>query len=298
MLTTTSEEKIETKMTKAATEERSRMEVWLKDRIAAAKKKPSSEVVTMTPCLAGLLLERNPVNRPISRRNADDLAGDIANGRWQFNGESVVVSDTGLLIDGQHRALQVIATGRSIETVIVFGPKEKARFTIDIGRSKTVSNFLAMQGRSYTHALGAAVNYYVQWKTHGRILYGGAQMPTKSEVLATADELTGMDTSVDFTAASMKTIRSHAVLAFCHYVFWKKAGRTAADEFILSLIDGDNLRKGNPMLYCRNRLASMGRLIPAGARVELVFKCWNAHRLGAGVDAHFRLSGKLPKVES
>lgn len=52
-----------------------RMKSWLEERVEAGKKKRSAEVVTLTPVLASLLLERNPINRPISKRNAADLAG-------------------------------------------------------------------------------------------------------------------------------------------------------------------------------------------------------------------------------
>lgn len=274
-----------------------RLRLWLEERIAAGKKKPTAEVVTLVPALAALLLERNPVNRPISKQNANELKSDVASQRFVFNGESIVVSDTGVLMDGQHRCLTVVETGVPIETAIVFGPKEAARFTIDTGRSKTVSNFLAMKGRHYTHALGAACGYIVQWKQGGKINYAGDQRPSKQTVLAAADELKGIDDSVEFTQAAMKTVRSHAVLAFCHWVFWKKSSREAADAFMSKLIEGDGLKKGDPILWCRNKLIASSRGVHAGDRAELIFKTWNAHRLGQTITA-FRVSGgPLPKVE-
>lgn len=113
-----------------------RLRVWLDDHIAASKRKPNAEVVTLVPALAALLLERNPVNRPISKSNASELRQDVASDRFMFNGESIVVSDTGVLLDGQHRCKIVVDTGIPIETVIAFGPKEAARFTIDTGKVK------------------------------------------------------------------------------------------------------------------------------------------------------------------
>lgn len=284
----------------ASKEEYRRMKAWLDDRVEASKKKPSAEVVTVTPLLARLLLASNAGNRPISLRNANDLAADIANRRWEFNGESIVVAKSGVLIDGQHRCLQVVATNRSIESVIAFGPREQARFTIDTGKSKTVANFLAMKGKKYTHALGPAVSHYLLWQEHGLIPHTGAnakQRPTKAQVLAAADELHGFEGSIEATAECMKTIRGHAILAFCHFVFWKKAGKTTADEFMRKLIGGENLKRGDPIYYCRNRLLGMGRGSYTNARAEVIFKCWNAWRTGAGID-HIKISnGKLPKVE-
>lgn len=279
-------------------EEFRRMELWLNEQIAAGKKRPHSTVVTLTPVLASLLLERNPKNRPLTATNIMELSADAANGRFVFNGESIIVSDSGILNDGQHRCKIVVSTGVAIETVIVFGPKEDTRFTVDTGRSKTVANFLSMQGRTYTKAFGAAVGYYLQWNDTNSIPNGGTNRPTKQQILAAAAELPGFDASVEFTAGATKTVRSHAVIAFCHYVFWKKsrASRADADEFVMRLIDGEGLRRGSPILYARNRLLNMGRLTAPGARAELLFRCWNAWRAGHGVE-RCTLTGKLPKLE-
>lgn len=273
-----------------------RMKTWLNERIAKAKKEPLVEIVTLTPVLASLLLDRNPINRPISKRNKDELKQDVSAGRYVFNGESIVISDAGTLNDGQHRCQTVLETGVPIRTVIVFGPKEETRFTVDSGRSKSVSNYLAMKGRKYTNVLGAASGYILLWKESGRIARHDAR-PSKQAILDAADRFKGIDTSVEFTADAMKSCRSHAVVAFAHYAFWKASSREAADHFVTKLIEGDGLQKGDPILYCRNRLIGMGRGVDAGTRAELIFKCWNAHRLGHGID-HFKLSGgKLPKLE-
>jgi len=275
----------------------SRMRIWLDERIAKGKKAPSAEIITLTPVLASLLLERNPINRPISKLGKAEIKQDLANGRYVFNGESIIVSDTGVLNDGQHRCVNVLETGVSIQTVIVFGPKEETRFTVDTGKSKTLSNFLAMKGRKYTHVLGPAVGYILQWKQYGYLPVGAETKPTKQAQLEAADAIRGIDASVLFTADCMKTVRSHAVLAFCHHAFWKVSSRENADFFVTKLMEGDGLKKGDPILYCRNRLIGMGRGIRAGTRAELVFKCWNAWRSGHSID-HFKMSGgKLPKLE-
>lgn len=274
-----------------------RMTTWLEERLAKGKKSPCAEIINLTPVLASLLLERNPANRPISKTGKSEIRQDIASGRYVFNGESIIVSDTGVLNDGQHRCLNVLETGIPIQTVIVFGPKEETRFTVDTGKSKTVSNFLAMKGRKYTHVLGPATGYVLLWKQHGWLRDGPDSRPTKQAILEGADAIRGIDTSVEFTAVSMKSTRSHAILAFCHHAFWKASSRETADHFMTKLMEGDGLKKGDAILYCRNRLLSMGRGVRASTKAELIFKCWNAWRSGHGID-HFKMTGgKLPKLE-
>lgn len=282
-------------------EEFRRMEDWLKRKVDAGKVEKAAEVVTLTPCLAKLLLARNPINRPIGVTNLGNLTADIANKRWEFNGESITVSRTGVLLNGQHRCTAVVDTGRSIETVIAFGAKDDARFTIDTGKPKNISNFLSMKERKYTSALGPAISYVLQWREFGYIQSStnkGRNLPTTAAKLAALDELVGIEKSIEFTAPCMKSVRAHAVLGFCHYVFWKRAGREAADNFMLKLIGGDNLSKGDPILYCRNKLPAMwGVAHQQNSRIELVFRCWNAHRLGHRIDRIKLAGGKLPKVE-
>lgn len=275
-----------------------RMTEWLEEKIAEGKKKKFAEVVTLTPLLAKLLLARNPLNRPVSKQNSLNLIADVANEKFVFNGQSIVLSDTGMLNDGQHRCEAVIAAGKPIETVIVFGASEEARFFTDLGKSKSASNLLHMKGRRYTHALASAINYYLQWQKAASIAYGGgSQIPTKAQIVKAADELRGMDKSIEITADCMKTIRNHAVLAFCHFAFKKRTDVETADHFIVRLIDGDGLRRGSPIHYCRNRLLGMGRGYTAHNRCEIIFKCWNAWRTNATID-HLKLSGgKLPKLE-
>ena len=278
--------------------EYNRMKVWFAGRVEAAKHKPSTEVVTLTPALAGVLLDCNQINRPTSAMNLRALKSDVVGQRFLFNGESVVVAVSGALIDGQHRCMAVIATGVPIQIVIVFGVEESARFTIDVGRPKSVPNFLSMKGRSDTNVLAAAVSYYIQWHARGRIAYGGHTKPTKTEIIGQVDALRGIDASVAITAGATKAkLGSRSVLAFCHYVFWKKANRESADLFIQKLINGDGLRKTDPILYCRNRLLSMNRLVSADQRCELIFKSWNLHRRELPATKLMVTGGPLPKIE-
>lgn len=295
----TTAQKIPSSLAKVRPEETRRLKIWLDEKIAAGKKKPIVEIVTLTPALAALILEHNPKNRPLSKRNLDELKQDIANGRFAFNGEGIIISDTGILNDGQHRCQAVIETGVSIQTLICFGPREETRFTVDSGRSKSVSNYLAMKGKTYTHILGAATGYVLEYREHGSLLhYGSVSKPSKAAILSAVDDLRGIEASVGFTAPAMKTVRSHAVLAFCHHVLSRRAGFEAADQFILSLIEGDGLKRGDPLHFCRNRLLGFGRGVKARDRAELIFKSWNAWRTGSTIQL-FRASGhgKFPTLE-
>lgn len=289
------EEAVESKPVGSSGEIR-RMRVWLEERIARGKNNPLAEVVTLTPVLASLLLQRNPINRPIGRYNMDMLMADTSNGRFMFNGESIVVSDTGILIDGQHRCQTVVETKRSIQVVIVFGPKEEARYTIDIGKPKTAANFLHMKGGVDTNNLSATISLLIQYAETGTLTRGSVRA-TKTQIVDGYERFRGIENSVALVMdATKKKLGSRSALAFCHYTFKRKAGAEAADKFIRQLIDGDGLRKGDPIYHARERLLKIDRGARAETRIEVVFKGWNHWRRGETI-SNIRSNGVLPKVE-
>ena len=98
-----------------------------------ARKAPKSgteaAVIDLTPKLAKELLLCNFDNRPISIKRVESFAADIRDGRWEFNGETIIVADTGEMNDGQHRCHAVIMADKSIPTLLVKGVSRASRFT-------------------------------------------------------------------------------------------------------------------------------------------------------------------------
>ena len=278
--------------------EAKRMREWLDRKIAASKKGLVSEIVSLTPVLAQLLLDRNPLNRPLSKNNKISLEQDIAADRFQFNGESIKVSNNGILCDGQHRCNAVVVTGKPIKTVITFGMSDESRFTIDTGKQKTAGDFLKMKGRSYYKELASAVSFILRYQARHSFSDGGSNGPklTKTQIVGGADELPGIDDSIAATVPAAAHLFGHAICAACHYIFKRKAGVAAADEFFELLFSGEGLSRGSPILYCRNKLSTTLRGQRAQTRGEMIFRCWNSWRNNESISL-IRLTGSLPKVE-
>jgi len=74
----------------------------------------------ITPEKAKELLENNAENqRKINKQRIKKYAEDMKNGSWVYNGETIIVSKSGKLIDGQHRLMAVVESGCEIETAFV-----------------------------------------------------------------------------------------------------------------------------------------------------------------------------------
>jgi hypothetical protein len=273
-----------------------RMKEWLKARIDRAKKEPFSEVVTLTPVLAKLLLENNPDNRPLSETQLGRLGRDLDGGLWEFNGESIIIAKTGELNNGQHRLNAVIATNQAIRVVMVFGVERKSRMTVDTGTNRTVAHFLGMNGHNDVNALAALANLIWMFKDKGRIPQNPQARPTKQQALHAVEHYSDLPDSISFASRrGVGMIASKALIAFVHYIISHERGSAAAEDFLIPLIDGDQLRKGDPVLYCRNRLIEMKRMRDQNAKVELIFRSWNFWRKNEHT-TKIPLTGHLPKL--
>lgn len=85
------------------------------------KQKNKIEVVRMTPDMARSILKNNTNNRNVKRERVNLYASDMEKGRWQLNGESIVIDANGNLKDGQHRLMAVIKSQCTVPMVVVTG---------------------------------------------------------------------------------------------------------------------------------------------------------------------------------
>lgn len=103
-------------------------------------------------------LNNNKSNRPIRKANLDKLMQEHLNGRWEFNGEPILVGEYGSILNGQHSCLSFIFACQLaqqdpeafpnfpgvMEKAITFGIPEKDRIinTLDTCAPRTLSDVL------------------------------------------------------------------------------------------------------------------------------------------------------------
>ena len=84
-------------------------------------KKLTVKIVTLTPKIAAAILKRDPKRRHEVKSHVTRLAKDIKAGKWQFTGDTVLISEDGIIIDGIHRLLAVCKAHKSVKIVLVTG---------------------------------------------------------------------------------------------------------------------------------------------------------------------------------
>src|SRR5271165_4951622 len=92
------------------------------------------------------LLAINTGNRHISARRVSLLARQMRDGHWENTGEPIIVSDEGILNNGQHRLLAVIEADALVEMDVRFGIPRKAFVKTDTGAARSGADVLSIRG--------------------------------------------------------------------------------------------------------------------------------------------------------
>jgi len=103
--------------------------------------------------LASLLLEnRDECQRRVSRERVLELRTDIEAGKWINTGDSIRLSPTGTLVDGQHRLTAFVSSNTPPHFIlkdmtVVLLKSAAALDVVDTGKSRTLSDLRKMTGR-------------------------------------------------------------------------------------------------------------------------------------------------------
>ncbi len=115
-----------------------------------------TNIVLVTPEVAKELLKKNSKNRPVSKKTVDFYAQLMSAGKWCENGDTIRIGKSGTLLDGQHRLLAIIKSGKSYHYIIATDVDDIVFPNIDVGRLRRGSDVLALIGvANYNEAASA-----------------------------------------------------------------------------------------------------------------------------------------------
>lgn len=244
----------------------------------------------VTPEMAVELIRTQVPNRGLSSTSSAKYARDMAAREWKPNGESIKLNPKGLMIDGQHRMQGVIDAAKlaaaepenyspfaGIELTFALNVDDEARATMDIGRKRTVSDFMAHYGVDKAHKITPVVTWHLAF-TKGNYVSASGRLqyqPTQAEIihhwaenedLFYTSALRGADTNRQKLGAATPS-------AVAYHVLREMSGDELADTFWDRLVDGANLTTGSPVLVLRNKLAT--HRYRREVHLALIFRAWN-----------------------
>lgn len=237
---------------------------------------------TITPQKAVDMLKKNTRNRPVNTFHVKRLAREMELGNWKVNGDTICFNGD-LLIDGQHRLQAVVASGCTIQSLVVEGLPADVFNTIDTGKRRDGGDTLALIGVKNSRKVTSAL-LFIERVTTGRVYWSSKHAVTNSEIEALYAKHPGIEQSVRL-ADGKKSVCPQSVLAGLHYLFALR-DKEAADKFVEDIKSGKNLSEGDGVYLLRERLVQnsyMKQKLRSEFIAALAIKAWNARRSGKKV---------------
>lgn len=214
---------------------------------------PEHFVITVTPDLAEKWLGVNTHNRHVRPAVVDRYARDMIEGEWQYNGDPIRISESNVVLDGQHRLLAVVQSGVSIRSLIVTGLPDESQNTMDIGTSRTMGDQLRLSGEKDEARLAAILRLAVG-QSKGK--WGPSSYhPTHAEMRAYLAEHPDLRMAVSIATRARKDLPCRPSLIGAIYHACAQIDRGDAELFFgEQLCDGIGLFPTDPAHVLRRKL--------------------------------------------
>jgi hypothetical protein len=240
-------------------------------------------VLVIGPEEAEELLNLNNKNRPLADGFIAQYARDMKDGLWSLNGEALIFSTDGRLLNGQHRLHAVIRSGSVIEVAAIYGIHEDAFDTMDAGKKRGVSDLLGMRDVRYQATIAGAVSnlFYMAAGVGGAgVLTLKNYRPSKAVAVKTAmDNLEYLLPACEMTAKrptiGIVGTGLVAVLA-CMIASGKKP---EAQDFLTKLSSGEGIVRGDPEYAFRQKVLDVklrGATLNDMIKMAYLIKCASA----------------------
>ena len=239
------------------------------------------ERLKITPKQAQEILRGNSRNRPANKAHIARLAGEMSSGKWKFNGSTISVTTSGLVVDGQHRLKACAVSQVPFETIMITGLDPGVFDTIDVGKKRTAADTFAVKGEKNYSLLAASlviVELYMSGHDGGRLTRPASNQDYEEWL----EKYPALPASVEIAVSYRTKLMQPSILAAAHYIF-SRIDEHAALDFIKRLATGENIKEGSVMSKLREKLIenfTSPRKHERAYLFGLLIKAWNAERTG------------------
>lgn len=246
------------------------------------------EISLITPTYAQYLLDKNISNRPISKTTVRRYASEMRENRWITNGDTIKISKSGHLIDGQHRLIAILSTGMSIEMGICNNVPDNAFVTYDKGKRRGHADDLSIAGFSNKNHAAAINRIYYSWcicgdKNKFYTNYGRQNVTDQILLDHAQQQKTMLEEALIIGQKLKKTIS--VTLTGAAYSILQEIDKSEAEVFFEIINDGIFRDKNDPLKMLRDRLikSKTSSFKEQTHILALIFKSWNLTKQGKKV---------------
>lgn len=254
---------------------------WFNDCVSRSANGIVSEVTTVSPGLAAAILERNPNNRHMKEVKAGHYAADMIAGRWMFNGEPIIVSASGELNDGQHRMQAIIDANICLPFLFVFGTTRESRTTVDQGAARGAADYLAMDGIPNAYCSAGIARLVLAYEDSAGRSLSKAKDYSNAQIVARVKADPKIAKAAHYAQHVARWAKGMLIPSLSGAAFYILSEENEGDAkaYLDQVCVGENIKRGDPAFAVRSALSNMEK-VGKNARLELVFRGWNAYRQG------------------
>lgn len=259
----------------------------------------SGSKILVTPELATRLLQANQLNRPLAEGHAERIAGQIREGKWRFNGDTIKIATGGDILDGQHRLWAIIESDTPVESMIVTDIARDAFSTIDtIRKPRSLGDTVALTGNvRYRNTIGGALAWLTRWQAGCLENYKAPKHRVEnSDIESALAENPGIIRAAE-RAHAIRNIANTSVMAFLYYIVVNR-NEPLAERMMATLLDPAGVSVNDPFFKLRSYFVSdhHKRKDPV-VTIAVAIKAINAVNAGQKINVlNWRQQGKSPEV--
>jgi hypothetical protein len=204
--------------------------------------------VIVTPTCAEQAMKLNTGNRHVIKSNVEYMALVMKSGEWcDDHIQGIAFSETGRLIDGQHRLMAVIASRKPVLMRVDTGASESVRQHLDMGKARRLCDRVDLLPEKFENKLATElINGWVRIKTQHARKISLATVVTVFEQFA--EEIKWL---VDFRAKNQNKAACACVFRSAVMASWMeglRTNKTVAEQFIFSVAFPDGTCQPGRML--------------------------------------------------
>ncbi len=253
--------------------------------------------VTITPEMAVEILELNKINRPLDQININRIVRQIVGGKWKFNGDTVKITHTLDVLDGQHRLWAIIEAKRAVDTLVAFGIDREAFETIDtLRKTRTGADTIALEGQlQYRAAIAQALTWLIRYERGTLEAYRAPTNRIENSDVKEAFRNNPNIVNAVSQAIKLRKLINTGLLAFFYYVV-SGQNTGVADQMMEILKDPGRTRITHPYYLLRHYLVSERTHKDTIKIIALMIKATNAaYESKELTTLEFRPQGRNPE---
>jgi hypothetical protein len=262
-----------------------------------------AETSDISPNQARYILKKyNNINRKLSSVNVTKYASDMTAGRWKNDGETIIFSKEGDLLNGQHRLLGVIKSNTSQNFLISYGVDKSTFDVMDNGKSRTTSDVLGMMKYENSAILAALARTILAYERNGGFNaknFKGANQISKSETIAYIEANPEIGNYIE--RYKKCSLVPSSVTSFLYWLF-SNINKAHAEQYLNMVLMGYGISPDTLESYLFNKLQrnrnAIQNKMTKNAVISNIIIGWNrfrGHSKSSAIQIIWKPENGLPK---